>query len=213
MQPNHDSCRLLTQKTDGSALRQDDLGGSEINSCTDNKKAMCHVWTMDGPTNKQVYYQEYAQTAACGCVGCNASTPDPHAPCQTVVPERSDDQLDGCHPRAVTATPYVQEMRRGCSWGYAYPFDDNQGGLVCPGAKSLTMTVADASGGPRPGGSGDDASIWWEIGMYVTLALLTLGILGCNFWHGFMAWPPCLMLLSAYAGCLVLSWLVWKGKI
>ena len=85
---------------------------------------------------------------------------------------------------------------------------------MCSGAKSLTMTVADASGGPRPGDGGDGVSSGWrEILMYIALALLALGVLGCNYWHGFMAWPPCLMLLSAYAGCLVLSWLVWKDKI
>lgn len=216
IQSDHDSTRLLPQNTDASALRQDDLGGSETNTCTDNEKAMCDVWTMAGRSKiapKQVYYQEYAQTAACGCVGCGAGTPAPNAPCQTWPQRNPAHQLDGCHPRAVDATPYVQEMRRSCSWGYAYPFDDNRGGLVCEGAKSLTMTVADASGGPRSDDGGDDVSSGWEILMYAALALLVFGVLGCNFWHGFMAWPPCLLLLSAYAACLVLAWLVWKGKI
>jgi len=41
----------------------DDLGGSEINTCTDNPKAKCDVWniTAAGHTVKerqQVYYQE-----------------------------------------------------------------------------------------------------------------------------------------------------------
>ena len=44
-------------------------------------------------------------------------------------------------------------MRKSCSWGYAYPFDDNQGGLTCVGARVLEMTIADGIGGP--GGSGD----------------------------------------------------------
>jgi hypothetical protein len=123
-------------------------------------------------------------------------------------------QLNGCAPQAVLATPYVQEMGRSCSWGYAYPFDDRKGGLVCTGAKSLTMTISDGTGGPNSGGGGgDDESREWEIALYVAVALLLLGILGCNFWHGFVAWRPCLVLLSVYAGCSVLAWSVWKGLL
>ena len=191
-------------------LQQDNLGGSETNSCTNNPAAMCDVWTMKGKTGEKVYYQEYAQTGACGCVGCNASKPDPKAYCETV----HGGQLNGCAPRAILATPYYKEMRRSCDWGYAYPFDDNKGGLVCTGAKSLTMTIADGTGGPNPGGGGGgDESRGWEIVLYVVVSLLLVGVLGCNFWHGFVAWRPCLVLLSVYTGCLVLAWFVWKGEL
>ena len=166
-------------------------------------------------SDKQVYYQEYAQTAACGCVGCGAGKPVRGAPCITM--DGTDGPgsiLDGCKPKAVLATPYVQEMRRSCSWGYAYPFDDSQGGLTCTGAKTLTMTVSDVNGAPGSGGDGgDESGSWIEVVLYVVVAVLLLGIIGLNFWHGFVAWPACLMLVSVYAGCLALAWLVWKGVI
>lgn len=191
-------------------MDQDNLGGTETNSCTDNPLAMCDVWNMTTNTGKKVWYQEYAQTAACGCVGCNAGTADPHAHCKTVDgTDGPNTILNGCTPKAVTATPYVQEMRKSCSWGYAYPFDDNQGGLTCTGAKSLIMTVADGSDGPNSGGEGQ--SNVWEIVIYIVVGLLLLGSLGCNYWQSFIAWPPFLALLSVYVGCLALAWVVWKG--
>ena len=74
----------------------------------------------------QVFYQEYAQTASCGCAGCNTHTKSGaravsnNVTCKTV----AGPPLDGCKPIAALDTPFVKEMRRNCGWGYAYPFDD-----------------------------------------------------------------------------------------
>ena len=119
----------------------DDLGGTEANSCTDNPRAVCSVWDSSGKSADKVYYQEYAQTAGCGCVGCNAGPPSDAARCKTM----AGGPLSGCTPTAAQATPYVKEMRRNCHWGYAYPFDDLQAGLTCDNPTFLEMTVADGT--------------------------------------------------------------------
>jgi hypothetical protein len=56
----------------------DDLGGTEAHPCTDaTPPAMCRQIPLKGaPSSDKVFYQEYAQTAACGCMGCNTKTPD-----------------------------------------------------------------------------------------------------------------------------------------
>ena len=104
------------------------------------------MWDSSGKSADKVYYQEYAQTAGCGCVGCDAGPPSDAARCKTM----AGGPLSGCTPAAALATPYVKEMRRNCHWGYAYPFDDLQAGLTCDDPTFLEMTVADgAAQSPR----------------------------------------------------------------
>ena len=52
----------------------DDLGGSEADPCTTGTPR-CTVWGAAGATGKKVFYQEYAQAAACGCFGCHTKSP------------------------------------------------------------------------------------------------------------------------------------------
>ena len=127
-----------------------DLKEEEADSCTDNPKAKCTVYGLEGKLNvPKVYYQEYAQTAACLCVGCSEPSChlDPHCgnpsdgkKCKITGPRGFDaGPLYSCHPQAVLDTEFVKEMRRHCDWGYAYPFDDAKGGLACKGARTVRV--------------------------------------------------------------------------
>jgi hypothetical protein len=55
--------RLQNQDRFSGVCLADDLGGSEINTCTDNAKAKCDVWSIDAAghtvkSSSKVYYQE-----------------------------------------------------------------------------------------------------------------------------------------------------------
>ena len=153
----------------------DDLGGTEgPNSCTDGPNpAMCTVWGQDKKGIGKVFYQEYAQTAACGCRGCDTHEPDGSKSSSSATrcktehscnPKGDCQGLDGCKALAVEATPFVKAMREGCPWGYAYPFDDQQGGFSCAGAKTLEMTIDDSQPRQKPDDANDGKlSVMWQI--------------------------------------------------
>ena len=126
----------------------DDLGNTEAAPCTDNSHAMCDVWGEDGKTGRKVFYQEYAQAADCGCLGCDRSVNGGKGPASDasrckIAAWEGGGAFHSCVPQAVMATPFVKEMRKHCDWGYAYPFDDALGGLSCGGDQSPTPTSLD----------------------------------------------------------------------
>ena len=140
-----------------------DLNGVEADTCTDNSRAMCTVWGDNGTTGKKVYYQEYAQTHECGCIGCDRDKNNGKGPasdsnrCKIANWERGAGGGPGggpfyaCEPQAIQETPFYREMRKHCDWGYAYPYDDARGGWTCGGPNSPAHVRLDVNiSRPRP---------------------------------------------------------------